>query len=313
MKYFLDRGGIGDILIRLPYYHYLYRSGIELKILIPKDKYPVLSMFLPANSLEVINQGLLAHSRCYSIYLKMKYNISDSDALYIPITYNHKKILDAAQRLNMPTFVYEGEMVTCDLASYGFKIIERIKGADNAVLHVSRHVDSYFRSLFGGLPSYEELFLSYPKMLRDTKLQRCYDLVIMTDAGAKYRRYPTELWQKFLNMLPVALRIVQVGEDDLSLSHPNLTRVRGASISEIFSIIKDTPLFVGNETGLTHWAYLCGNRALCILGGGDRNRFLPWDIKDIHVISLFDKSCICRGWHCHKHHWAMRLRRVFYL
>ncbi len=295
----MERGGIGDILIRLPYYNYLYKSGIELRILLPKDKYPVLSMFLPAKTLGVINQGLLAYSPCYSFYLKMKYNISDKDSLYIPITYNHKKILDAAKRLKMSTFIYEGEAVTCDLASYGFNIIAGIDEANN-VFHVSRHVDRYFRSLFSGLPPYEELFLKYPEMLRDAKHRTHYDLAIMTDAGAKYRCYPAELWQKFLNMLPSKLRIVQVGNDSLSLNHPNLTKVRGANIYELFSIIKDTPLFIGNETGFTHWAYLCGNHALCILGGGDRNRFLPWNIEKMHVISIFDRNCICRGWRCHK-------------
>ena len=125
-------------------------------------------------------------------------------------------------------------------------------------------------------------------------------IVILTDAGALHRIYPKRNWQKILNKLPKNIKIIQLGLKRFQLKHPNLIDLtRKTTLEEAMSIVMNASLVIGNETGLTHLAYLSGVPTICILGGGHFGRFLPWlEFDDIVKCVYKPMDCFQCGWRC---------------
>ena len=125
-------------------------------------------------------------------------------------------------------------------------------------------------------------------------------IVIITDAGSPFRKYKTENWQVVLNNLPKNLKIIQLGLNKFPLQHPNLIDLTGkTSLEEAMSIVINASLVIGNETGLTHLAYLSGIPTVCILGGGHFGRFLPWpEFEDVVKCVYKPMDCFQCGWKC---------------
>jgi len=125
-------------------------------------------------------------------------------------------------------------------------------------------------------------------------------IVIMTDASASFRQYARKNWQMILSNLPGNCQVVQLGLNKFSLQHPKLIDLTGkTSLEEAMSIIMNASLVIGNETGLTHLAYLSGVPTVCILGGGHFGRFLPWpEFDDVVKCVYKSMECFQCGWRC---------------
>ena len=304
MNYFLERGGIGDMLMRLPYYSQLITAGVDLRIILPEERVGLFAIFLPERHLIQAKQLLLAKSSIYAAYFRHVNGIdAKNDRLYIPLPYHHTKLFQAARRLELSTTVYAGSMLPgTGLDLSGFNVIDNPYPVNEYGYgaHISRHSDVFFRSLFPQLGSYESIYRNYPRMKQNNGHGAQYDLVIMTDAGVAWKRYPQTAWQRFLDMLPRKLKILQTGTDMMQLKHPGLTDSGRLPLAESFGLVSGAGMMIGNDTGLTHWSYLCGNKTICLLGSGDLYNFLPWDCGLFKLKCIFDHNCICCDWNCRR-------------
>lgn len=306
MIYFLDRGGIGDLLMRIPYYVCMANKKVDYKIMLPADKVELFRLFLPENHLISVNQSVLSRSALAAMWLRRKYLIDRrSDTLVVAVPYCHKGILRCAENLGIDrTFMYEGESTSKKINVPGFHVISNHYSPDAVGFdaHISRHCDAIFRHICPSLPAYSEIYGKYPKMLDyEDNVSSGYDIVLLTDAGVDYKKYPAENWQAFLDMLPDTLKLIQLGARQMRLSHTGLINNETHSLKEIFSIIEGTPTVIGNDTGFVHWAYMSGAKTICMLGAGDLNRFMPWD-SDIftNLSCIYEKNCRCVDWKCRK-------------
>jgi len=85
------------------------------------------------------------------------------------------------------------------------------------------------------------------------------------------------------------------------LEHKNLMSLTNkTTLIESMSIIKNANFVIGNETGLTHFAYLNKIFTVMLLGGGHYGRFLPLPFDFYVEPIMFNMDCFECGWHCDK-------------
>tara|TARA_B100001123_G_C15290028_1_gene1017136 strand:+ start:161 stop:1318 length:1158 start_codon:yes stop_codon:yes gene_type:complete len=80
---------------------------------------------------------------------------------------------------------------------------------------------------------------------------------------------------------------------------PNITNYVGLlTFKDNEKILKTVEIYVGNDTGLSHYASLFVQRCFIILGGGTFQRFFPWP-KSINQYVLYNGlSCFDCDWRC---------------
>lgn len=85
-------------------------------------------------------------------------------------------------------------------------------------------------------------------------------------------------------------------EDKISSKINNF--VGKLSIEESMSYIKTLDIFVGNDTGFTHFVSLFGGKTLIILGGGTFNSFFPWPSSTNQYLIYNKLECFNCFWKC---------------
>ena len=105
-------------------------------------------------------------------------------------------------------------------------------------------------------------------------------LLYISDTMSGCRRYPCE--QLLSVLLPYAqenhLKIVVTAKEANPhlLQHPAVINLTGkTTLYELWQLIYHAQLVVGNETGSTHLAWICGKRTIMIYGGGPYGLFRP--------------------------------------
>jgi len=178
-------------------------------------------------------------------------------------------------------------------------------GENDPFIHIFHHEKNFFEALTrikfdkNIKRLYLKTFHQLKKLLKYTPSFSNY-IVIIPDASASFRKFPIKNWQFVLQNLPKNLKIIQLGINKFPLQHPNLIDLTGkTSLEDAMSIVMNSSLVIGNETGLTHLAYLSGVPTICILGGGHFGRFLPWKEFDDIVESVYKPmECFKCGWIC---------------
>ena len=77
------------------------------------------------------------------------------------------------------------------------------------------------------------------------------------------------------------------------------------SLSEFVEVVRNSILLVGNETSAIHIAYAVNTKSICLLGGGQYGRFMPYSEKynENAPIPIYDeKECFKCNWECHLEH-----------
>ncbi len=172
-------------------------------------------------------------------------------------------------------------------------------------IHIFDHEKNFFQKLTG-VSLNIDIVPWYKKALRNLKERLNYSfsfgkyIVIIPDASLPIRRFPIKRWQSILAKLSSKLKIIQLGINKFYLTHPNLIDLSGkTSLRESMAIVMNSSLVIGNETGLTHLAYLSGVPTVCILGGGHFGRFLPWlEFSNIVRCVYTPMECFRCGWRC---------------
>ncbi len=188
-----------------------------------------------------------------------------------------------------------------ELITYDYNMEEKSK----PYVHIFEHEKNFFEKLTGKdiNENVKQLYRAAFEEIKNTivcKPSFSKYVVVLPDASSQFRKFPLKNWQKLLNSLPKNLKLVQLGLNKFPLKHPNFIDLTGkTSIEEAMSIVMNASLVIGNETGLTHLAYLSGVPTVCILGGGHFGRFLPWpEFDDVVKCVYKPMDCFQCGWKC---------------
>ena len=188
-----------------------------------------------------------------------------------------------------------------ELITYDYSMEEKSK----PYVHIFEHEKNFFEKLTGKdiNENVKQLYRVAFEEIKNTivcKPPFSKYIVVLPDASSQFRKFPLKNWQKLLNLLPKNLKLVQLGLNKFPLKHPNFIDLTGkTSLEEAMSIVMNASLVIGNETGLTHLAYLSGVPTVCILGGGHFGRFLPWpEFDDVVKCVYKHMDCFQCGWKC---------------
>lgn len=70
------------------------------------------------------------------------------------------------------------------------------------------------------------------------------------------------------------------------------------SLPVLAAILKESLLYIGNESGITHLASTVGVPTICIMGGGHFGRFFPYgDLKKNRIV-YYKMNCFNCNWKC---------------
>jgi ADP-heptose:LPS heptosyltransferase len=128
-------------------------------------------------------------------------------------------------------------------------------------------------------------------------LQNKY-IVYLPEAGNMRRCCPQKKLLPVLTDIADNLTVVVLGNREFEFENEKIVNLTGkTSLKEAISIVSNASAVIGNETGLSHIAYLAGVPTAIVLGGGHWGRFLPIEGKNPFIITN-TLNCFCCDWKC---------------
>ncbi|MBF0231827.1 MAG: glycosyltransferase family 9 protein [Desulfamplus sp.] len=180
-------------------------------------------------------------------------------------------------------------------------------------IEIKRNSD-FINRLFN-LSSQPQMF-NLPTLLnlgKKMKFQQPY-YALFPGASSIYRRWTIE---NFIQIADIIYKktgwhgIVCGGKDEIALcqkiatnTYSPIMNIAGkTTIVELIEIIRDSAIFVGNETSGIHIATATHTPSVCILGGGQPGRFLPYvleekDNKILPIPVIHSMPCFGCDWRC---------------
>lgn len=301
---FLERGGIGDLLFRIPYYD-RFLDGTSAVLCSGRDK-EVLDCFLPDRKIISFHADWFLIDPLYRRRILNRAGESFGKVV-LCTPYYHEKMLRVSKKIQ---------------AKEKYIFWEQGKGADVALppeyvvnecpekSHYSETVRSLFYQSGDGVPDgwkFYDFFRGFRRSFLEKQRKKLSEdpiLAIQPDAGIIGRRWPVERWGVFFKRISYRLCVSIVG--GLDISREERIRQRTGLNNGIANAVQATlesSIFIGNETGFTHLAYLSGIPTVMILGGGDFERFAPWKglcgQKPPQVEYVYHAMpCFRCGWKC---------------
>lgn len=75
-------------------------------------------------------------------------------------------------------------------------------------------------------------------------------------------------------------------------------------------VLESVQAFIGNDSGVTHFASLICKKCLVILGGGTFRRFFPWPENANQYVIYYGLECFDCGWRCqYAEKWCLKFIR----
>ncbi len=138
--------------------------------------------------------------------------------------------------------------------------------------------------------------------------------ILFPGAGLSYRCWPTENFAKVADFIYDQTGItglicggpgeVQLAEKVIHASHAKLENWIGkTNITGLMALIADAELLVTNETSAVHIAAATKTESVCILGGGDFERFTPYEVEKevdgpLPRCVYYKMPCFYCNWNC---------------
>ena len=141
-----------------------------------------------------------------------------------------------------------------------------------------------------------------------------YDYILFPGAGSPKRRWPVASFAQ------IATRIYQatgwkglicggpgeeqLGDELLKKTNVPLKNIVGTtSLAELATLITNARLLISNDTSAIHIAAAVATPSVCLVGGGQFGRFLPYALEKKAIMQLplavFHKMpCFNCDWHC---------------
>ncbi len=76
------------------------------------------------------------------------------------------------------------------------------------------------------------------------------------------------------------------------------------SVLELIELIRWSKFVISNDSASVHIAYAVGTKAICISGGNNFGRFVPYPVKNSQncPITIYPEKCLKNNWICSKSH-----------
>lgn len=121
----------------------------------------------------------------------------------------------------------------------------------------------------------------------------------ISDAGNMRRAFPKERIIPVLEELAEKLdvKVVITGLQEVEAGGERVVNLSGrTSLSEVINIVSHASYVVGNESGITHMAWIIGKPTAVFYGGGHYGRFLP--AGNSLLLTNKPSDCFCCDWKC---------------
>lgn len=131
-------------------------------------------------------------------------------------------------------------------------------------------------------------------------------------AGGVYKRWPVDRFRKLAELVHELTNLAIVicggpGEESLTKEVTNensgvyIDLVGKTTLNDLAWVIKDASFLVANDTGAIHMAAAVNTPSVCILGGGQYGRCLPYQVEDgglssLPVVCIHKMDCFDCNW-----------------
>jgi len=142
--------------------------------------------------------------------------------------------------------------------------------------------------------------------------------VVAIESAERYKVWPKAKFEALIEGLAKKTRVVIVGKAVRTVFHEGYygpgplswdfyrhdnthNLVNETTIDELMNVVKHATLVIGNDTGVIHMASALGVRSVCIVGGGQFGRFIPYPqanglVAPVPVLHPMD--CFNCNWKC---------------
>jgi len=148
---------------------------------------------------------------------------------------------------------------------------------------------------------------------KELQFNRSY-YVLFPGASSIHRRWPIANFIEIASIIHRKtgwLGVVCGGKDETGLcgrivensTTPIINLAGRTTLLELIEVIRHSAFFIGNETSGIHIAAALRTPSVCILGGGQNNRFLPYLVDDnektcLPVTVIHSMPCFGCDWRC---------------
>jgi|GEM_PF-5621476 len=164
--------------------------------------------------------------------------------------------------------------------------------------HVANRALDYYKN-FTGIEMSRELYHQFYENLNIDSKGR--DVILVPQAGNAYRDMePTQLMGIIESFSKMDYSVRVLGTRNIVLPETCEDMIGKTNFLEACELIRGASMVIGAETSLIHFAHLIGKPTICLSGGGDYGKFIPWSEKraNLKVVTWNDHSCFGCSWDC---------------
>ncbi len=132
-----------------------------------------------------------------------------------------------------------------------------------------------------------------------------YDIAIAPFSSENNRDWEVQKFDKLITVLSQKYRIILLGSFeqrmrlyDLKNNNNIVVKAGELGLNDIPSVIKNTKLFLGLDSGLSHIALKVGTPLIAIIGGGNYKKFFPYKESDKVKYLSHKMDCFGCEWRC---------------
>ena len=130
-------------------------------------------------------------------------------------------------------------------------------------------------------------------------------IVVAPFSSRKLQSWPIENYIELIKKLKTFTRVILIGQltnvsSRILLKIPeNITNlISKTELNEVSEIIRESSLFIGNDSGLTHLAYFFNVPLIGIIGGGNFSQFFPTSNVNSNRFLFNPLDCFNCNWNC---------------
>ncbi len=133
-----------------------------------------------------------------------------------------------------------------------------------------------------------------------------YDIAIAPFSSKNNRDWEIQKFDKLITILSQKYRIILLGSFEQRMRLYNfknennniIVKAGELNLNDIPNVIKNTKLFLGLDSGLTHIALKVGIPLIAIIGGGNYGKFFPYKESDKIKYLYHKMDCFGCEWRC---------------
>ena len=305
--------GIGDFLLFtgvLQEYIQAFQNS-EVYLVVSKEVYPIGCLYMPPDKIIAVDKNRYYYDFTYrkqflsqlrSIGFKTVIGSIHSSSICTDLVFH----VSGKNR-----YGYEGERFlggNKKLFVYNHQIrsFDKDKEEENEkITHVICHEWQMLQGVTGLNYNLADIEPYSPQIYQDSLIETLPQdyIVFLPETGNSRRTYPADRLLGILDEIgeQYDTHCVIVGIDTKSdiaaFRQPRFSNLIGqTSLLQSLSIISRAKLVVGNETGLTHFAWIMGVQTIMLYGGGHYGRFDP--LKPTGQIICKKLDCYKCNWKC---------------